>query len=234
MIRQFYKMYYAALSEESSYDFLPNSYHINPPTDISNMTLKTQPFEVRAFKNKLYPKMREAYYKNHKRKSEMKELFWNEFDIEMESILDRWLKDDEKGRDAKSFRDYSNLPKVLDESRFENKLSPRIQAPDQVVMICLSWLHQTSKEDKEKTILKSLILLDEYICYMLRKKGTVLKKILRFNYYCKSNANIYTLYSDLLCILAEIDSNFLNKNDLKKLVEFGQKSYGHIAETYES
>ena len=233
MLRQFYKMYYAALSEEKSYGFSHNNDHIKPPTDISNMTLMTQPFEVRAFKNKLYPKMRKAYYKNHGRESEINELFRNEFDIEMDSILDRWLKGDESGKDAKSFRDYSKLPDVL-EPRFENKLSPRIQAPDQVVMICLSWLHQTNKDDKEKTILKSLILLDEYICYMLRKKRTVLKQILKFNYYCKSNANVYMLYSDLLHILAKINSNSLNKDELKKLAEFGQKSYCHITEAYAS
>jgi len=234
MIRQFYKMYYAALSEETSYDFRPNRYHIKPPTDISDMTFMTQPFEVRAFKNKLYPKMRKTYNKNHKCESKMKELFRNEFDIEMDSILDRWLKGDKRANGAKSFRDYSCLPKVLDENRFEKKLSPRIQAPDQVVMICLSWLHQTNKDNEEKTILKSLILLDEYICYILRKKRTILKKFLRFNYYCKSNANVYVLYSDLLFILAEIDSNSLNKGELKKLAEFGRKSSCHITEIYES
>jgi len=221
IIRLFYRMYYTTLREEDGFIFCYNECRSVPPNDVSNMSLKTRSFQVRAFKKKLYRKASKPHKRN-KNKLSREALFDTVFETTVDSIFEKWDKD---------FRDYSNdsikVSEIL-KYKFEKQLKPRIQAPDQVVMMCLSWIDQSKKEEEEKTIWKSLMLLDEYICYMLKKKISRLKWILRFNYYCSSNANVYLLYSDLLYILAYKDC--LNKDKCIIMAEWGRQSYQHIAE----
>lgn len=168
---------------------------------------RSKEYNVDGIKKKLYRKAEEGDSGLDGKLDVFCKTYGNPGFLEFMIYSDVWLNKYYENHKRYKRRLKEFMPEREDRKKFK-KFKPRVQAPNQVLMVCLNYLE--NQKWNERSVYFSLILLHKAVRYSNKqqKEGLWNKMIGRIMYCNPNDSIIYTMYGYLLFHLLTADKDY--------------------------